>query len=74
MSYSCSRCEVNWSPDQADHGRCPMCGGDTVCTEELPSEDAELLYRITRAEAHNRDVYANFDRHHAGREQDRPAA
>jgi hypothetical protein len=74
VSYCCSACEVNWWPHQADHGRCPMCGRGSVCTEEPASEDADLLYRIARAEAQKRDIYANFDRYYVGREDDRQAA
>jgi hypothetical protein len=51
-----------------------MCGGGVIESEEPESEDADLLCRIVRAEAVNRDVYANFDRHHAGPEPDRQAA
>ena len=72
MSYHCSACEVNWRPRQADHGRCPMCGRGTVCTEEPASDDADLLYRIARAEADNRDAYAHFERYYAW--DDRQAA
>ena len=73
MSYCCSACEVNWRPHQVDHGHCPMCGRDSVCTEQSASEDADLLYRIARAEGEKRDVYANFYRYYAGDEQDRQA-
>ena len=74
MSYCCSACEVNWRPHQADHGRCPMCGGGVIESEEPESDDADLLCRIVHAEAVSRDVYANFDRYHAGREPDCQAA
>lgn len=74
VSYCCAACEVNWWPHQPDHGRCPMCGGATIRTGEPASDDADLLYRIACAEAEKRDVYANFDRYYAGREQDRRAA
>ena len=66
VSYSCAACEVNWWPHQADHGRCPMCGGDSIRTQERGSDDADLLYRIVRADADKRDVYANFDRYYTG--------
>jgi hypothetical protein len=49
-SYCCAACEVNWWPHQADHGRCPMCGGDSIYSEKLASDDADLLYRIVHAE------------------------
>lgn len=75
MSYGCSTCEVNWWSHQADHGRCPMCGGASVGTEEPASDDAELLYRIASAEAEKRAIYANFDRYYVGfDEQERNAA
>lgn len=74
MSYCCSACEVNWSPQQVEHGRCPMCGGAVLGTEEAASDDADLLYRIVHAEAERRDVYADFERHHVRRDQDREAA
>jgi len=74
MSYCCSGCEVNWWSYQADHGRCPMCGASTVCTEEPASDDADLLYRITRAESEKRDVYAHFERYYGGGAQGRFAA
>jgi hypothetical protein len=75
VSYCCAACEVNWWPHQVDHGRCPMCGGDSIPTEERGSDDADLLHRIARAEAEMRDVYANFDRYYAGLdERDRQAA
>jgi hypothetical protein len=52
-----------------------MCGADTIATEEPSSDDADLLYRIVRAEAQQRDVYANFDRYYVGfDERDRHAA
>ena len=73
MSYCCSACGVNWWPHQVDHGHCPMCGRDSIRTEQAASEDADLLYRIAHAEAEKRDVYANFYRYYVGREQDRPA-
>jgi hypothetical protein len=75
MSHHCAACEVNWSSHQADHGRCPMCGADSICTEQPASDDADLLYRIARADAQRRDVYANFDRYSAAfDEQEREAA
>ena len=74
-SYCCSACEVNWWPHQADHGRCPMCGGASICTEEPASDDADLLYRIADGEAHKRDNYANFHRYYVlFDEQERNAA
>jgi hypothetical protein len=51
-----------------------MCGRGGVCTEAPASEDADLLYRIARAEAQKRDIYANFDRYYVGPEDDRQAA
>jgi hypothetical protein len=69
VSSCCAACEVNWWPHQADHGRCPMCGGATISTEKPASDDADLLYRIARAEAENRDVYGHFDRYYAGRDR-----
>jgi hypothetical protein len=74
VSYYCSGCEVNWWSYQADHGRCPMCGAGTACTEEPASDDADLLYRISRAESENRDAYAHFERYYAGGAQGRFAA
>jgi hypothetical protein len=74
VSYCCSSCEVSWWPHHTDHERCPMCGGGTIRTDEPASDDADLLYRIARAEAEKRDVYAHFDRYHTGRERDRRAA
>jgi DNA-directed RNA polymerase subunit RPC12/RpoP len=68
VSYCCSACEVNWSAEQAEYERCPMCGGAVAVTEGPASEDADLLYRIVHAEAEKRDVYANFDRYHSRRE------
>jgi hypothetical protein len=73
VSYRCSACEVNWWPHQADHGHCPMCGGDCIRTGEPGSDDADLLYRIAHGEAQKRDIYANFDRYYAGLD-DRDAA
>jgi hypothetical protein len=43
-----------------------MCGGDSIRTQERGSDDADLLYRIVRADADKRDVYANFDRYYTG--------
>lgn len=74
MSYCCSACEVNWRSSQADHGRCPMCGAGTVRTTGPASDDADLLYRISRAESEKRDVYAHFERYYARDAQDRFAA
>lgn len=74
MSYCCAACDVNWWPHQAVHDRCPMCGGGVVGTEEPASDDADLLCRIVHGEAEKRDVYANVDRHYAGRERDRQVA
>lgn len=74
MSYCCSACEVNWRPHQPDHERCPMCGASTIRTDAPASDDADLLYRIARAEAEKRDVYAHFDRYYAWSDQDRHAA
>jgi len=75
VSYCCAACEVSWRPHQADHGRCPMCGADSVCTQAPASDDADLLYRIARADAEQRVLYATFDRYYAGLEQpDRNAA
>jgi hypothetical protein len=65
MSYRCAACEVNWGCHQVDHGRCPMCGAVSLRTEQPASDDADLLYRIARAEAQKREVYANFDRYYA---------
>jgi len=42
-----------------------MCGAGTIRTEQPASDDADLLFRIVRAEAQKRDVYANFDRYYA---------
>ena len=75
MSYCCSACEVNWWPHQAEYGRCPMCGADSICTQEPASDDADLLYRIAQREAQRRDIYANFDRYYVGFDEgDRDAA
>ncbi len=74
MTYNCSACEVNWRPHHVDHGRCPMCGGKTIPSDEPASDDADLLYRIARAEADKRAIYANIDRYLVGLEQDREAA
>jgi hypothetical protein len=51
-----------------------MCGRAATCTEEPASEDADLLYRIARAEAQKRDIYADFDRYHLGHADDCEAA
>jgi hypothetical protein len=51
-----------------------MCGAVTLYAEEPASDDADLLHRIARAEAHKRDVYAHFERYYARDEQDRHAA
>ena len=75
VSDHCAACEVNWWPHHADHGHCPMCGGDSIGSQEPGSDDADLLYRIARAEAQKRDIYANFDRYYAGLDdRDRDAA
>ncbi len=74
MSCCCSACEVNWWPHQAAHQRCPMCGAATVDTNDPVSDDADLLYRIARAEADKREAFVHFDRYYAGGEEDRRAA
>jgi len=52
-----------------------MCGADSIATTQPASDDADLLYRIARAEAQKRDIYANFDRYYVGLdERDRTAA
>jgi hypothetical protein len=51
-----------------------MCGASTIRTDDPASDDADLLYRIARAEAEKRDVYAHFDRYYASNDQDRHAA
>jgi hypothetical protein len=73
VSYGCSACEVNWWPHQGNDGRCPMCGGDSICTQEPGSDDADLLYRMANADAQQRDIYANLDRYY-GLERDADAA
>jgi hypothetical protein len=74
MSHHCSECVVNWSPYQADHGRCPTCGASTVPIQEPVSDDADTLYRIACAEAEMRDAYAHFELYYGAPEQDRRAA
>ena len=74
MSYSCSGCEVNWSPEHVAHGRCAMCGARTVTTEQPVSDDADLLYRIARADSDKRDAYAHFERYLGAGSQKRSAA
>jgi hypothetical protein len=74
MSFCCSACEVNWWPHQAAHQRCPMCGAGTVGTDDPVSEDADLLYRIARAEADKREAFVHFERHYAWGEENRRAA
>jgi len=69
MSYRCAACEVNWCSHQVDHGRCPMCGADSIRTEQPASDDADLLHRIASAEAQKRDAYANFDRYYAAHDE-----
>jgi hypothetical protein len=51
-----------------------MCGAGTVRTTVPASDDADLLYRISRAESEKRDVYAHFERSYARDAQDRFAA
>ncbi len=51
-----------------------MCGAGTICTEEPASDDANLLYRITHAEAEKRDFYAHFERYSGGRDRYRHAS
>ncbi|MGH2941238.1 MAG: hypothetical protein ACRDLN_00465 [Solirubrobacteraceae bacterium] len=74
MSQQCSECRVNWWPYQAEHGRCPTCGGATVRSEEPASDDADTLYRVAHGEAAIRDAYANIDLYYADREDERRAA
>jgi DNA-directed RNA polymerase subunit RPC12/RpoP len=49
MSYYCSACVTDWSPQQIDEGRCPSCGGDTVRRLER-SEDKRVVSRLELAE------------------------
>jgi hypothetical protein len=51
-----------------------MCGAATVGTDDPVSDDADLLYRIARAEADKREAFVHFDRYYAGGEEDRRAA
>lgn len=74
MSSCCSACEVNWWPHQAAHERCPMCGAGTVGAEAPVSDDADLLYRIARAEAEKREAFVPFERYYATGDEDRRAA
>jgi len=74
MSYHCPECDVNWWPNQTDHGHCPACGGGTVRSLEPASDDADVLHRIARDEAARRDAYARFELYYAERDQDRRAA
>lgn len=39
MSYYCSECVVDWSPDETDRGDCPTCGGGTVRRQQRASDD-----------------------------------
>jgi hypothetical protein len=65
---------VNWSTDQVAHGRCAMCGARALCTEQPVSDDADLLYRIARAESQRRDTYAHFERYLSAGSPSRSAA
>jgi DNA-directed RNA polymerase subunit RPC12/RpoP len=40
MSYYCSECVVDWSPDETDRGDCPTCGGGTVRRQRHASGSA----------------------------------
>jgi hypothetical protein len=42
MSFYCSECVVNWSPDSTDDGHCPTCGAGTVRSEEPAGDDVRI--------------------------------
>ena len=42
MSFYCSECVVNWSPDSTDDGHCPTCGAGTVRSEEPAGDDVHI--------------------------------
>jgi len=42
MSYYCSECVVDWSPNQTDQGHCPTCGAGTVRRQEPGNADAGI--------------------------------
>lgn len=49
MSYYCSACVANWSPDQTDQGQCPTCGGGTV-RRLKDAGDERVVSRLELAE------------------------
>lgn len=49
MSYYCSACVVDWSPNQTDRGHCPTCGGGTV-RRLKDAGDERLVSRLELAE------------------------
>jgi hypothetical protein len=51
-----------------------MCGAGTAGTEDPVSDDADLLYRIARADAEQREAFVHFERYYAGGEEYRRAA
>jgi hypothetical protein len=51
-----------------------MCGAGTAGTEDPVSDDADLLYRIARAEADKRESFVHFERYYAGGLEERRAA
>jgi DNA-directed RNA polymerase subunit RPC12/RpoP len=49
MSYYCSACVVEWSPQQTDRGQCPTCGGGTV-RRLRDTGDERIISRLELAE------------------------